>query len=153
MGHYVDDLDRMFRNNVYQQKTTVEIREALERKLDRIGELLSERSKRIDEICRTFEISDSELTNLVLKHQEQGASFTSFESQSDRSKAVPAGAIANIVQEKKMIESEKSQLGKIEMVLRNLQETEYYNHPESGALETRESIHRLSDLELEYLGF
>ena len=153
MGQFVSDPDRMFHRVVYQQKTSSEIRKAIQDKINRIGELLAERSVRVNGICESFEISDQELTNLVLKHQDNNSNFVSFDSHGERSKAVPAGAIANIVQEKKMAESEKLQLRKLERVLRNLQDTEYYNHPETGVVMTRECIHELSDTELDYLEF
>ena len=79
--------------------------------------------------------------------------MVSYESQSDASKIVPAGAIANIVQEKKMSESERCQLRKLERVLRNLQDTEAYIHPRTGEIGRRECFHELADDELEYLGF
>ena len=153
MGHFVQDSDRMFRSTTYRQKTTPELRTALEQKVQRVNDLLAERAERVKSLCETFEISDQELTNLVLQHQDEDSRFVSYEPQGDRSKPVPAGAIANIIQEKKMTESERAQLRKLELVLRNLQETEYYSHPETGILQTRECIHELTDSELEYLGF
>ncbi len=152
MGHYVSKVDRMFREVKYQQKTTAELRTALQAKIERIAQLIKDRTSRVERICREFEITDQELTNLVLQYKDDDEKFISFEAQTS-SRVVPAGAIANIIQEKKMSKSERSQLRKLELVERNLKETELYAHPQTGEIHTRECIHELSDEELEYLGF
>ncbi|MEN0067076.1 MAG: hypothetical protein AAGA48_33405 [Myxococcota bacterium] len=52
-----------------------------------------------------------------------------------------------------MIDSERSQIDKLSLVLRNLHDQEPYVDDRTGELKYRACVHDLDDQELEYLGF
>ncbi|WNG50909.1 hypothetical protein F0U60_47355 [Archangium minus] len=61
--------------------------------------------------------------------------------------------IANLIREREMIDSERGQIRKMELILRNLPDTELYNDPKTGEVKSRQPLHELTDEELEFLGF
>lgn len=86
-----------------------------------------------------------------MRFKNNSGDFVSYEHQGGPS--VPAGVIANLIQERTMIDTELQQLRKLELVLRNLRDEEPYTHPRTGEVCMRQAIHELDDDELEYLGF
>ena len=61
--------------------------------------------------------------------------------------------ITNIVRERRMVDSEREQIRKLELVLRNLKDEELYAEPRTGEVRSRIALHVLNDDDLEYLGF
>lgn len=157
MGHFVDDSSNLFRSVEYNTKTTAEIREAMQKKVVEIKKLSQEREVRIQKIRDEYQIDAERLANLVIQFQKNDSGFVSYNNQnqsgSEAPRLIPAGVIANIISEREMIDSERDQLRKLELVLRNLRDTEYYTSPRTGEVLTRLCLHELTDKELEYLGF
>lgn len=154
MGHRVDRVDAMFEGVRYNTKTTPDLRQAMTLKVEAIQALIEEREIRTKRLRDEYGIDAERLAVLVVRYQEEG-SFVSYDKQGGArgETLVPAGVIANLVEERRMIDSERDQLSKLELVLRNLQDVELYEEPRTGEIKTRAPLHRLSDDELEYLGF
>ncbi len=157
MGHRIDDSSILFRSVRYNTKTTAEIREAMQKKVVEIKKLSLERETRIHKIRDEYQIDPERLANLVIQFQKNDSGFVSYNQQnqsgSEAPKLIPAGVIANIISEREMIDSERDQIRKLELVLRNLRDTEHYASPRTGEILTRTCLHQLTDNELEYLGF
>jgi hypothetical protein len=143
----------LFESVRYCTKTTPELREAMARKLESIRGLIQQRELRMKALREEYSIDAERLAVLLMRFQNEGA-ITSYERQGGEADAlVPAGVIANLVQEQRMIDSERSQIDKLELVLRNLRDEEPYAEPRTGEIKIRPCIHELTDHELEYLGF
>ncbi len=155
MGHWVESSERMFREVCYRKKTTAEIRAAMEAKQEQIARLSNERKHRVERLCEEYNITPTRLADLILQyHNDSDDDFVSYQNQGDGTgQLIPSGVIANIVREKEMIESERGQARKLELVLRNIREDEMYFNPRTGEANKRPCIHTLTDSELEYLGF
>ena len=65
---------------------------------------------------------------------------------------VPAGVVANIVTEKNLIESEREEAKRLELILRNLRTEMPAVDEKTGAFVYKAVVHTLSDEEIEYLG-
>ena len=154
MGYMVKDSAILFEDVKYNTKTTAELREAMLKKLDKLQLLIKQRESRLVNIRKEYEIDAEQLAILVMRFQESG-DFVSYDKQGNDTNAplIPAGVIANIVKERKMIDSEQKQTSRLEMILRNLRDEEYYHHPRTGEVLTRPALHELDDRDLEYLGF
>jgi len=154
VGHHIDNTRSIFNNVRYQVKTTAEIIPAMTHKIDALETLMADRHTRLKKIRDAYHISPEHLANLVLQFQNNTSGQVSFEIQGDgTSQLIPAGVIANIVSEKEMSASEREQIRKIGLILRNIRDVEPYYHPRTGELIERPSLHKLTDFELEYLGF
>lgn len=155
MGYHVESSTCMFRSVRYNFKTTAELREAMTRKVVEIEGNITEREARLERPREDFQIDAERLAQLVIRYQrDDNSNFTSYNNQGDpQGRVVPAGVIANIIHEREMIDSERDQIRKMELILRNIRETEPYVEPRSGEHRTRPCIHQLTDDELEYLGF
>lgn len=66
---------------------------------------------------------------------------------------VPAGVIANLVTEKELISSEMAEVKRLDLILRNLKDTEPFVDATTGELRQRAIVHMLDDADIEYLGF
>ncbi|WP_224246250.1 hypothetical protein [Hyalangium gracile] len=144
----------MFDSVRYNTKTTPELREAMQKKVKEIVARIADREGRMKRIRDEYQIDAERLAALVIQYQNQDSDFVSYQSQGDSTRGVvPAGVIANIISEREMIDSERGQIRKMELVLRNLPETELYNDPRTGAVKSRQPLHKLTDDELEFLGF
>ncbi len=153
MGHYIKN-DSLFHEVRYAQKTTAEVRASMERKIEEIEARVGDRELRVERLRAEHDIDAERLAVLVMRFQESGGSV-SYDRQGNKpgEKLVPAGVIANLVRERKMIDSERDQLAKLALILRNLQDEELYEHPRTGERMSRPAVHELSDRDLEYLGF
>lgn len=151
----VGSTSALFKGVRYNFKTTAELRESMERKLGALRGLIEEREQRVRKIRDEYEIDAERLAVLILRYQDnRDQDFVSYERQGSTDKAlVPAGVIASLVRERQMIDSEREQIVKIELILRNIREEELYYEPRSGETKRRLTLHHLSDDELEYLGF
>ncbi|HAA57325.1 MAG TPA: hypothetical protein DCE42_21345 [Myxococcales bacterium] len=151
MGHYIGQTESMFDGVNYNYKTSAEVREAMTTKVNDLQGNISNREERILKIREEYSIDAERLATLVMRFKENKSNMQSYEHQDGP--IVPAGVIANIIQERSMIDSERKQIRKLELVLRNLRDEEFYKHPRTGELCTRQALHYLDDDELEYLGF
>jgi|GEM_PF-1380950 len=156
MGHFVRDSEDLFEGVSYNWKTSPELREAMQRKVIALRELIEGREQRLKHLRAEYSIDAELLARLVMQFQKQshGAGVVNYNNQGDgKEKLIPAGVIANIIREQEMIDSERGQIRKLELILRNLRDTEPYNDQETGETKTRGCVHRLNDTELEFLGF
>ncbi len=155
MGHRIDSPSTMFRSVVYNIKTTPQLRAAMEKKLVELTGLIADRETRVQRLRDEYEIGAEQLAQLVIKFQNDDSGFVSYNQQGDgrREKLVPAGVIANIIREREMVDSERNQIRKLNLILRNIKDEEFYTNPRTGEIGTRQSLHKLTDAELEYLGF
>lgn len=151
MGYNISSTKNLFNDVIYNKKTSAEIRDAMTRKTSEIKQNISTREDRIQKIRNEYSIDAERLTTLVMRFKNNSGDFVSYEHQGGPS--VPAGVIANLIQERTMIDTELQQLRKLELVLRNLRDEEPYTHPRTGEVCMRQAIHELDDDELEYLGF
>lgn len=155
MGHRVDRPADMFDSVRYNIKTTPEIRAAMQRKVKEIASNIEEREARMRRIREEYQIDAERLAALVIQFQNNDSGFVSYQAQGDSKHAVvvPAGVIANIIREREMIDSERGQIRKMELILRNIPDMELYNDLKTGEVKSRQPLHKLTDEELEFLGF
>ena len=156
MGHYINQTEDWFEGVSYNRKTSSEVREAMQRKVTALREHIAGREQRLKQIRAEYGIDSDMLARLVIQFQRQeksGGSINYNLQGEGREQIVPAGVIANIIREQEMIDSEQRQIRKLELILRNLRDTEPYNDPQSGETRRRDCIHQLTDEELEFLGF
>lgn len=153
MGYRAHSQD-LFEDVIYNKKTTQELREAMARKVVSLGEAVVMREGRMTKLRDEYAIGAERLADLILRFKNEGHSQTSYDNQGDpNAPVIPAGVIANIVREREMIDMERGQIRKMELILRNIKDTEPYIDDHSGEYRERPCIHTLSDNELEYLGF
>lgn len=112
------------------------------------------REGRIRQIREDYGIDAERMAVLVMRYQDSGR-IVSYENQgqAEGQSIVPAGVIANLVEEHEMIDNERDQIWKLKLVLRNLADDEMYWEPQTGDVKTRQALHSLTDFELDYLGF
>jgi len=123
------------------------------RKVEEVRGLSKAREERIVKLRADYEIDAELLAQLVMQFQRnQNDNLTNYNSQPGK-QLIPAGVIANIIREQEMIDNERKQLRKMELVLRNLRDTELYQTRDTGETRERRCVHFLTDDELEYLGF
>lgn len=155
MGYQIERPSELFESVRYNTKTTPELREAMQKKVKELTARIQDREARMKRIRDEYQIDAERLANLVMQFKNKGSEFVSYQSQggASRDTVVPAGVIANIIREREMIDSERGQIRKLELVLRNIPDTELYNDPKTGEVKSRQPLHQLTDDELEYLGF
>ncbi|MDC0716176.1 hypothetical protein [Nannocystis bainbridge] len=155
MGHRVDRPADMFDSVRYNIKTTPEIRAAMQKKVKEIASNIEEREARMRRIREEYQIDAERLATLVIQFQNNDSGFVSYQAQGDSKHdvVVPAGVIANIIREREMIDSERGQIRKMELILRNIPDMELYNDLTTGEVKSRQPLHKLSDEELEFLGY
>lgn len=151
MGHSIQNIHHLFSDVRYRAKTSAELREAMQRKRTELQERVAARRTRIQAMRDEYAIDAERLALLVMRYREKSGSISYEPAQGQH--VVPAGVVANLVKEQQMIDSELSQMGKLDLVLRNLRDEEWYTHPRTGEVLQRQAIHELDDFELEYLGF
>ncbi len=153
MGYRITASD-MFDDVIYNIKTTDELREAMKDKIVALEESRSKREERMERLRAEYNIGPEQLAELLLRFKNEGSSrSTSYDDQDSDEPLVPAGVIANLVRERDMLSTERDQRRKLELILRNIKDTEPYIHEETGEVRERPCIHHLTDRELEYLGF
>lgn len=150
--------------SVLFSKKGSEIKTGGDKRLKQLNSKVKEREVRITNLRKEYEISDSDLVELMRKAMNDrdhigtysirsvmatakagglGATRTKTGVGTDVShqeyeKVVPAGVIQNILTEQSAIENEKDQIERLEIILRNLD---------------IKAIHKVSLFDLEYLGF
>ena len=153
MGHKINHVEELFSDVCYNKKNSIELRGAMTRKVDEIKALSQTREGRIVKLREDYEIDAELLSRLVMQfHRDKQTNSINYNQQPGKI-IIPAGVIANIIREQEMIDSEREQLSKLALVLRNLRDTEFYFAEDTGEHRERLCIHQLSDHELEYLGF
>jgi hypothetical protein len=153
VGHRIDTIGRLFSGVQYQTKPTAELREAMTRKVEALTRKIAVREQRMVAIRTEYGIDAERLATLVMRYQND-SSFTSYDNQGTPDQPlVPAGVIANLIQEREMIDNETEQIDKLELVLRNLQDEEVFLVTGTGEVKTQPAVHTLTDHELRYLGF
>ncbi len=158
MGYIIgnDGVECWFGDVHYNTKTSSELRTAMDKKLVELNKNIQVREARITTLCEQYKITGDRLVSLMMEYNNRDDdTMVSFESQTrvDGEALIPAGVIANIVQERNMVKSEKAQIFKLELVLRNLCDTEQFSVSGTGEIKTRPCTHQLDDDELTYLGF
>jgi len=155
MGHHVDRPADMFDSVRYNIKTTPEIRAAMQKKVKEITSNIEEREARMRRIREEYQIDAERLATLLIQFKNNDSGFVSYQAQGDskRDLVIPAGVIANLIREREMIDSEGGQIRKMELILRNIPDMELYNDQKTGEVKSRQPLHRLTDDELEFLGF
>lgn len=159
------DAGRMFQGVSYNKVSSAAVKTAMEAKIKAVAAKIAERHNRVRDIMQAHEITDAVLGDIIIqymKDQQRGTSAQTY-SISNRAptasgtpseeKFVPAGVVANLVTEKELIESEKAEVDRMNLILRNLKLTEDAYNPTTGEVITRPAIHKLTDEELLYLGF
>lgn len=164
MGAFIEEhsVRHLLDNVKYNQKNTAQIRTAIENKVSALMASIERRNERIVKLRAEHNIDAEQLASLLVQHanaqkgQRQMQNLSTYDgspAMGHHERSIPAGAVSNIAEEHGMIVSEKGQLRKMRLVLRNLQDEEYFYNPQSGQTELRATVHKLSDDELEYLGF
>ena len=144
----------MFEDVIYNIKTSDELRGAMKDKIEALEESRARREERVAKLREEYGIGPEHLAELLLRFKNEGGSrATSYDDQGADEPLVPAGVIANLVRERDMLSTERDQRRKLELILRNIKDTEPYVHEDTGEVRERPCIHRLTDEELEYLGF
>ena len=142
-------------SNVSFSKPGTELKEHGEARLAQLKSKIEERNERIARIRKEYEISDSDLIELMRKSMNDhnhlgtyslrsgvggsavGGSRPSNGSQNTE-RMIPAGVIQNILTEQTTIENEQEQVDRLELILRNIDTN---------------CSHRVSLFDLEYLDF
>lgn len=150
MGHRVQS-NELFRGVSYNTKSSQDLRVAMTAKVAALRTSCETRDARIMKLRDEYNIDAERLSDLIYRFHNE-SSTRSYNSQGE-GPLVPAGVIANIVREREMISKETGQFQKMELILRNLRDTEPYFNDETGQHIERPCIHHLTDMELEYLGF
>jgi hypothetical protein len=144
----------MFDDVIYNIKSSDELREAMKDKIEALEESRARREERVAKLREEYAIGPERLADLLVRFRNEGHTrATSYDDQGSDAPLVPAGVIANLVRERDMLSTERDQRRKLELILRNIKDTEPYVHEDTGEVRERPCIHRLTDEELEYLGF
>lgn len=159
----------MFRGVTYNRFTTAVVRERMEAKIKALFAKILERCGRVTKLMEEHSITSEMLSDMVIqymKDQDRGQTRMSYSNSVSvasgsavgpdlRSKTevvVPAGAVANIVTEKNLIESETEEAKRMVLIVRNLRDTLPSVDDKTGELVERAVVHSLNDEEIEYLG-
>jgi hypothetical protein len=160
-------LAAMFRGVTYNKFTTAVVREKMEAKIKALSAKVAERRERVIKLMQEHGITSEMLSDMVIqymKDQEKGTSRMSYSVTAAPRPThsagalgyadvmVPAGAVANIVTEKNLIESEGEEAKRLVLIVRNLRDTLPAVNEETGTLIQRAVVHMLTDEEIEYLG-
>lgn len=147
---HVQSLSGMF--NFTFEKTSEEIIAAATRKRDSVRTKIGEREGRIANIRSEYKITDESMINMLAKARQQNESLhynnsspTPSNAMTEGNVTIGAGIVNMLLTERDFIESEKSQVEKLDVIVRNLRDLPNDKGGVRG--------HRLSYDELRYLGF
>ena len=164
MGAF-NEVEEMFRGVSYNKFTSPQVREAMTRKAEAVRAKIEERRGRIEKITHENEITPEALSDLIVQYtqdQRRGSSShkmsysipnSGSSGNQPKETVVPAGVIANLVTEKELISSETAEVKRLDLILRNLKDTEPFVDATTGELRQHAIVHRLDDTDIEYLGF
>lgn len=137
----------------YNTKSSEEIRAALTRRIEEVTSFVQRREQRIAKLRADYNINAEQLVQLIMRFERKGSEgFVNYNHQPGE-QTIPVGVIKNIISEQEMIENEQQQLKKMNLIQRNLRDTELYHTEDTGETRERRCIHYLDDADLEYLGF
>jgi hypothetical protein len=148
----------MFSNFSYE-KSIDEIKEAMGKKITFLTNKITEREQRILRLRQEFDISDAELIDLLTQYGNEmvsnsrvsaSMSYALNKANGGDQKIIGAGVVQNLMTEKSLIETEKDSIEKMERISRNLRPV---RHITPDGTEWFQNSFRLSEDELEYLGF
>jgi hypothetical protein len=162
--------ETMFRSVTYNQFTSAELKVAMGVKRKAILAKIEERKGRINALKAAHGITSEIMEELLTQYardQERGQMKMAYTYSNSVGAApgaggsktaqdeviIPAGVITNITTEKGLIASENDELKHLDLILRNLKDEVYYNHPDTGVTSKRMAVHTLTDDEMEYLGY
>lgn len=163
MGQF-NNVEGMFHGVSYNKFTSKVIRDAMTKKIVAVHHKVDDRRLRVAKLLKEHKITDAMLTDMVVQYMEdqknrrERMSYSnSLRDPGDGSKpretAVPAGAIANLVTEKKLIDTELAEVKRLQLITRNLKDKEPAVNASTGKLYQKTCVHTLTDDEIEYLGF
>lgn len=140
-------------------KSVTEIQAAIDAKLVRIRAKIKEREGRIINLRDTYGITDQDMIQLLSQAAQDAISnsrimSTTYSVNSGKdgeTKIIGAGVVQNLTTEQALIEQEKDQIERLEMIRRNIRPIPHFSSM-SGTPWTQESFD-LSYSDLEFLGF
>lgn len=147
---------RSLLSNLTFSKTAVEIRTAAREKIDRIRAKIAEREQRIAALRTTYEITDTDMIQLLSQQARDALSnarivnTTYSVGSGDETKIVGAGVVQNLMTEQALIEQEREQIERLELVVRNLRPLRRY--ATDGSIYEDDAFD-ISYTDLEFLGF
>lgn len=160
------DADRMFRGVNYNKFTSAAVKAAMEKKIVAVTAKIEERKNRLQRLMLDNDLTDAALNDILVQYtrdRERGVEKMSYAnsasprapraSDQTEERMVPAGVVMNLVTEKGLIESEKGEISRMQLILRNLRDLEWATSPTTGEAIERVAIHSLSDDDMLYLGF
>ena len=142
-------------NFVYYKSAASIISKATE-KAKALEAKIAEREKRIEKTRKEFDISDAMMMELLTAARQQMVSNRVMQTyqisktgndgkMTEETVTIGAGVVNMLFTERDFIESEKGQIKKLQLIIRNLEDLPDDNGGKKG--------HELSNPELEYLGF
>ena len=139
-------------------KTANEIKAAATTKIAKLEGKIAERQKRIVDLRKEYDINDAALIQLLTEarrdmqhgHTKMSYNFSNSLNAVDDGdqRVVGAGIVTNILTESDMIESEKEQVTRLKMIVRNIKPIPKYATG-NGTQLPDEGFH-MSDTDLEY---
>lgn len=154
---HAPDVVRLFQQLTFNKSAT-EIVEASKKKVLKIKAKIEERVKRVADLRKEYGIDDAALIQLfqMARKQEQSLQFVynssvPADNQGQmRERTIGAGVVNNILTENDFIESEKSQVERLELIIRNLKDVPRFS---SNGTPIAPQDFSLSYTELEFLEF
>lgn len=152
----VQRIDNLF--NFTFEKTSAEIVEKARTKVDAIRRKIEEREVRIRRAREEYKITDTILLDIMAKArdmQQRGGMITytssvpSAEGAHEEEVTIGAGVVNMLLTERDHIEGEKSQVERLDMILRNLKDLRRFA---PDGKEYRQG-HELTSAELKFLDF
>lgn len=142
------------------EKTASEIKEKAGLKILAISKKIEERQGRVARLREEYQIDDGALVQLLTAARRQaGADRFSYTTSNSavaggtnqmEEKTIGAGVVNNLLTESDFIESEKADVRKLNLVIRNLRPLPRFAQ---NGMPYAEDSFALSDEELEFLGF
>lgn len=146
----------MFGNFTFE-KTVDEILTAVAEKIDSLKAKINDRMERVVRIRKEFDISDADLISLLsqanqdaVSNRQLATSLSYNLNSGGETKIVQAGVVQNLLTEQQLIEQEKDSVTRLSLIERNLRPI---THFADNGKEYTQNMFRLSEAEIEYLGF
>lgn len=147
--------------NFGYEKSSEEIKAKAKEKIVSLREKIADREDRIAKVRKEYGLDDKKWAEMLVQvsNSRRAAQTYSLSNHvrhdegGEEEIMVGAGAINNLLTESQYIESEKEQVKKLEMIVRNLENLvdRQLGFNSSGGFKT--AGHKLTHDELEYLGF
>ncbi len=163
----------MFHAVKYNEKTTPQVREKMNAKVGFLIGKIEEREMRIVKTLKDNDISREQYLELqaeYLRDQAKGIQRQAYSNYSNApaggsrnggekdkgelsERVITAGVLASLQAEAANISSERDEVKKMKLILRNLTDNVFGKDPRDGQVIEIQATHTLSDDELEYLAF